>query len=158
MALGAEPAGLGARDTLRLEAGMPLYGHELTAERNGGESGFARAIARDKAFIGSDVVCDAARRSQALVGLRLEGRRAARAGALLCDASGAGAGIVTSGSYGPSVGSAVALGYVDIPLAEPDTALTIRTERGEMEGRVAVLPFWKDGTVRKRIEGFLEAR
>jgi aminomethyltransferase len=157
MELGAEPAGLGARDTLRLEAGMPLYGHELTAGRNAGESGFTRAIAQDKAFIGSDVVCDVSQRRQALVGIRLEGRRAARAGDVLCDAAGAEVGLVTSGSYGPSVGTAIALGYIDTALAKPGTDVTIRMARGELAGCVTPLPFWKEGTARKRIEGFLEA-
>jgi aminomethyltransferase len=158
MALGAEPAGLGARDTLRLEAGMPLYGHELTPERNAGEAGFARAIADDKAFMGSDVVCDVARRKQALVGIQLEGRRAARAGDGLCDASGSDVGVVTSGSYGPSVGTAIALGYIDVGLTEPGTDVTVRIARGELSGHVVALPFWKEGTARKRIEGFLEPR
>ncbi|MDP6491273.1 MAG: glycine cleavage system aminomethyltransferase GcvT [Kiritimatiellia bacterium] len=158
MALGAEPAGLGARDTLRLEAGMPLHGHELTTERNAGEAGFARAIADDKTFIGSDVVCDAARRKQALAGIQLEGRRAARAGDALCDASGSDVGVVTSGSYGPSVGRAIALGYLDVGLTEPGTDLTVRMARGELGGQVVALPFWKKGTVRKRIEGFLKPR
>jgi len=157
MELGAEPAGLGARDTLRLEVGMPLYGHELTTERNAGECGFARAIAQDKTFIGSDVVCDLSKRQQALVGIHLESRRAARAGDVVCDGSGAKVGLVTSGSYGPSVGSAIALGYMDAERAEPGTAVTIRMARGELAGRVAALPFWKEGTARKRIEGFLDA-
>lgn len=156
MDLGAQPAGLGARDTLRLEAGMPLYGHELTTERNAGESGFARAIAQDKTFIGSDVVCDETKRRRALVGIQLEGRRAARAGDVLCDASGAEVGEVTSGSYGPSVGTAIALGYIDIPVSQAGMAVTIRMARGELGGQVVALPFWKDGTARKRIEGFLE--
>ncbi len=158
MALGAQPAGLGARDTLRLEAGMPLYGHELTTERNAGESGFSRAIAMDKAFVGSDVVCDVSRRRQALVGIQLEGRRAARAGDLVCDGSGAEIGTVTSGSYGPSVGTAIALGYMDAAVAEPGAEVTIRVARGELAGRVTALPFWKAGTARKRIEDFLAAR
>ncbi len=156
MERGAEPAGLGARDTLRLEAGMPLYGHELTADRNAGESGFSRAIAQDKAFTGSGVVGDTSKRRQALIGIQLEGRRAARAGDAVCDASGSDIGVVTSGSYGPSVGAAIALGYVNTGLAEPGTDVTIRMARGELAGRVAELPFWKNGTARKRIEGFLE--
>jgi len=157
MELGAEPAGLGARDTLRLEAGMPLYGHELTPQRHAGECGFSRAMAQDKTFIGSDVVCDLSKRQQALVGIQLEGRRAARAGDALCDGSGVEVGVVTSGSYGPSIGAAIALGYVDGALAEPGTALTIRMARSELAGRVTVLPFWKQGSARKRIEGFLDA-
>jgi len=151
MAAGAAPAGLGARDTLRLEAGMPLYGHELTAERNAAESGFARSLAQDKAYVGSTVVQDEAQRRQALVGLTFEGRRAAREGDLICDGRGSEVGVVTSGSYAPSVGSAIALGYVDRAQAAAGTPLTVRTARRELAGCVEALPFWKDGTARKRV-------
>ncbi|MBT3297088.1 MAG: glycine cleavage system aminomethyltransferase GcvT [Verrucomicrobia bacterium] len=150
MAAGAVPAGLGARDTLRLEAGMPLYGHELTTERHASESGFARALAQDKTYIGSTVVQDEAQRRQALIGLTFEGRRAAREGDLICDGHGREVGVVTSGSYGPSVGSAIALGYVDKTLTEVGTPLMVRTARSELSGVVSELPFWKEGTARKR--------
>ena len=151
MAAGAAPAGLGARDTLRLEAGMPLYGHELTTERHAAESGLARALAQDKVYIGSPVVQDEAQRRQALVGVTFEGRRAAREGDLICDGSGREVGVVTSGSYAPSVGRAIALGYVDRAQAAAGTPLTVRTARSELAGRVEALPFWKDGTARKRL-------
>ena len=100
MELGAEPAGLGARDTLRLEAGMPLYGHELTAERNAAESGFTRSIAQDKCFMGSDVLQDAGRRRHALVGLTLDGRRAARQGDRLRDAGARPLVLLRAGAMG----------------------------------------------------------
>ncbi len=156
MQLGARPAGLGARDTLRLEAGMPLYGHELSVDRNAAESGFSRAICCAKSFVGSEVVCDPVKRRQALVGIRLDGRRAARAGDTLHDASGHEVGVVTSGSFGPSVGAAVALGYIDEGLNAPGTAVTVKMSRGELAGSISALPFWPAGTARKRIDAFLQ--
>jgi aminomethyltransferase len=86
----------------------------------------------------------------------LEGRRAAREDDVLCDAGGTEVGRVTSGSYGPSVGAAIALGYVDRAQAAPGTPLTVRTARSDLAGRVAELPFWKEGTARRRVADFLD--
>jgi len=159
MELGAEPAGLGARDTLRLEAGMPLYGHELNAARNAAESGFTKSIATDKSFIGSDVVLEDALRQQRLVGLALEGRRAAREGDRICDRQGMTVGVITSGSYGPSVGHAIALGYLDAGHdATVGTALCVQTARNELQAVVTELPFWTEGTARRKVNDFLEVQ
>lgn len=155
LAAGAAPAGLGARDTLRLEMGMPLYGHELSAARNAGESGLDRAFAPGKDFIGAAAVRDGARRRQALVGLTLAGRRAARAGDAILDSAGRPVGAVTSGSFGPSVGVAIALGYVDRALAAPGTALAVQTARQALDARVAALPFYAQATARRALAEFL---
>ncbi len=106
------PAGLGARDTLRMEMGYPLYGHELDREHNPIEAGLERFVAFGKGFIGEDALTRA-RDSGAgvrLVGLVLEGRQVARAGFPLIVDGGKGA--VTSGTYGPSVERSIAMGYV----------------------------------------------
>ena len=155
LALGAESAGLGARDTLRLEMGMPLYGHELDKTRNAGESGFTRAIAIDKHFTGSDVVLDVKRRKFQLVGIELEGRRAARNGDRIADSSGAECGIVTSGSFAPSLEKAVALGYVKREHAAVGTRLNVLSARSGIAGTVVSLPFYRNGTARLPMKNYL---
>ena len=155
MRQGAVPAGLGARDTLRLEMGMPLYGHELGLDRNAGQSGFTRALCMDKEFVGSEAVRSAVGSAESLVGIELPGRRAAREGDAVVSSDGDVIGTVTSGSFGPSVGHAVALGYVGAGWAAPGTPVQVRTGRGELPGQVSVLPFHKDGTARKAMDSFL---
>lgn len=154
MELGAEPAGLGARDTLRLEMGMPLYGHELSETRNAAESGFVRAIAQGKKFIGSEAVRDGAKKKSALVGIRLEGRRAARNGDGIFDETGRAVGEVTSGSYAPSLEIAIALGYVENAFSHPGCRLWVKTVRQDIPGVVGELPFYKDATGRKPLSEF----
>jgi aminomethyltransferase len=155
IALGAQPAGLGARDTLRLEMGYPLYGHELDASRNAAESGFSRAIAQSKEFIGSGVVLDLSKKQCVLCGISLEGRRAARNNDDICDTSGTGMGKVTSGSYSPSLERAIAMGYVKPECAHSGTAVRLRAGTTELIGSVVEMPFYKDATARKNLSDFL---
>lgn len=154
MDLGAVPAGLGARDTLRLEMGMPLYGHELSVDRNAAESGFSRAISTGKSFIGASAVRDPALSPQRLCGIEMVGRRAARNGDRV-EVGGRLGGVVTSGSFGPSVGKAVALAYVNREYAAPGTGVSIITERGTLEGRVVPLPFYHNATGRRPMRDFM---
>jgi aminomethyltransferase len=157
MRLGARPAGLGARDTLRLEMCLPLYGHELNEERNVACSGFDKLIAADKEFIGSGAVRHPAAKSESLAAILLDGRRAARSGDAIADVSGTIIGIVTSGSFGPSIGRAAALGYVRSASACPGTRLMIRTAAGNQELPAAVVekPFYKGSTTRREIKEFI---
>jgi aminomethyltransferase len=155
ISLGAQPAGLGARDTLRLEMGYPLYGHELDANRNAAESGFSRAIAADKTFIGSETVLDASRTRYALCGIKLDGRRATRNNDDIYDNSGALIGKVTSGSFSPSLGYAVAMGYVKKELASAGAHVCMRAGKANMTGSIVELPFYKDSTARKKLSDFL---
>ena len=155
MGLGAVPAGLGARDTLRLEMGMPLYGHELDAKRNAGESGFDRSISRAKTFVGSSTVTDESQRKFRLCGIMIPGRRAARHGDEILDADGNKAGVVTSGSFAPSVGCAIALGYVTLACATPGTRLKVKSPRYELDGEVVETPFYKESTGRRKVADFL---
>jgi aminomethyltransferase len=147
MSHGAIPAGLGARDTLRLEAGLPLYGHELRRDRNAAITALSRAIATDKPFIGAAALRAPQPRPQTLAGLRLESRQAAREGDLVCNAQGQTVGEVTSGSFAPTVGSAIALAVVDATLATPGTALQLQTARKALPCNVVPLPFYT-GTAR----------
>ena len=152
---GALPAGLGARDTLRLEMGMPLYGHELSESRNAGESGFERAISANKEFIGSAVVTDQKQRESKLCGIRIDGRRTARHGDTIQELGGERVGTITSGSFAPSLGYAVALGYVAADYAVPGQGLKLISSRCELSGEVVATPFYKDATGRRKLADFL---
>ncbi len=152
---GVKPAGLGARDTLRLEMGYPLYGHELSAERNAAESGFERSIAPDKAFVGADAVRDPARSRQRLVGLKCAERRSPRHGDTVLDSNGAAVGTVTSGSFSPSLGVAVALAYVNAASGLPGTQLAVETGRATLGATVCTTPFYQKATARKPLSEFL---
>jgi len=149
--LGAVPAGLGARDTLRLEAGLPLYGHELDEHRNAVESGFTKAIAADKDFVGARMVLDPARRKSVLVGIALGGRQAARAGDILRDEQGHDIGAITSGSFAPSLGIAVAMGYVGQECSRQGSRVNIQTARQVLAGTVVRMPFYRRGSARMRM-------
>src|SRR5438105_1275939 len=115
VARGAVPCGLGARDTLRLEAAMPLYGHELTEEIDPFQAGLAWAVKMDKGdFIGREALL---RRKQdptlrQRVGMTLDGKRIAREGAAVLH-EGREVGRVTSGTFTPTLQKAVAMAYVD---------------------------------------------
>ncbi|MDP6526480.1 MAG: glycine cleavage system aminomethyltransferase GcvT [Kiritimatiellia bacterium] len=151
---GVVPAGLGARDTLRLEAGLPLYGHELSADRNAAESGLHRAISKEKNFIGSEAVNSGAP-SFELTGLELEGRRTARAKDLVTGPSGEEIGVVTSGSFCPSVKKALALAYVKAGATRRGEVLSIQTARQVLQVSLVDRPFYKDGTVRRPASEFI---
>lgn len=144
------PAGLASRDSLRLEAGMPLYGNELSREGNPFAAGLGPVVALSKEgdFVGKDALAalkaDGAGSTSGrkLVGLKGLGRRAGRSHyPVLKD--GAVIGEVTSGQPSPTLGYPVALAYVDVAFAEPGTALDIDL-RGKSEPfEVVALPFYK---------------
>jgi aminomethyltransferase len=147
-----KPIGLGARDTLRMEAGMPLYGHELGEDINALECGVDFAIALDKdqgergeKFIGMDALkrtVDSGGPKRRLVGVSIDGKRTARQG-MPVKAGGRQVGVISSGCLSPTLGHAIAMAFVDLSAAEPATALTIDTGRGELPGKVVKLPFYK---------------
>jgi aminomethyltransferase len=151
---GSVPAGLGARDTLRLEAGLPLYGHELTKDRNAAAAGFGPFISRTKEFIGSAAIRRSPGPEERLVGLAFEGRQAAREGNRILSQKGADVGAVTSGSYAPSLGHAVALGYVRSEFTGEGTPITVAAHRG-LSGTIVNPPFFREGTARKPLSEFL---
>jgi len=137
-----------------MEMGMPLYGHELSADRNAAESGFVRAISKTKKFTGSEVVLDGSMKKNALVGIRFEGRRAARNGDIIIDESGRTIGEVTSGSFAPSLEIAIAMGYVDNSVSSQGSRIIIKTARQDIPGVVCEMPFYKDATGRKLLKDF----
>lgn len=142
---GARPCALGARDTLRLEAAMPLYGHELNEETDPLQAGLGWAVKFDKGdFVGRDAILrrkeDATRPVR--VGLELEGRRAAREGAAVLHA-GSAIGKVTSGTITPTLGKAIAMAYVAPGQSVPGTALDVAVGSGTTAARVVPLPFYR---------------
>ncbi len=113
-------AGLGARDTLRLEAAMPLYGHELNESINPYQAGLGRAVnLKGRNFIGADELqsIQSSTPSAVRVGIQLDGRRAAREGAIVIDMDSRAIGTVTSGSFSPTLGYPIAMAYVDSNIA-----------------------------------------
>jgi aminomethyltransferase len=141
------PIGLGARDSLRLEAGLCLYGHELDESLDPIEAGLAWSIQKRRRIEGG--FPGAARIQKGLsegptrkrVGLRPDGRAPAREGAEIVDAAGAALGVVTSGGFGPSVGAPIAMGYVASAAAAPGAALSLVVRGKPLAARVAPLPF-----------------
>ncbi|HEX5270788.1 MAG TPA: glycine cleavage system aminomethyltransferase GcvT [Gemmataceae bacterium] len=142
---GARPCGLGARDTLRLEAAMPLYGHELNEDTDPLQAGLGWAVKLGKGdFIGRDALLkrqnDAALRRR--VGLELEGKRIAREGAAVAS-GGKEVGRVTSGTYSPTLDRAIAMAYVDPALTAAGTACEVDIRGKAAPARVVPLPFYK---------------
>jgi aminomethyltransferase len=146
---GVLPAGLGARDTLRLEMGYPLYGHELSEHTTPAGAARKAFLDLDKPFLGRDAVRREIEsgRGKRLVGLRFEGRRSARAGDPV-HRDGVPVGSLTSGSYAPSLGVAIALASVEPDATVPGTVLSVPITGASLEARVVRLPFYEQGTAR----------
>lgn len=145
VARGARPCGLGARDTLRLEAAMPLYGHELSEEIDPFQAGLSWAVKMDKGeFIGREAlgqrVRDLSRRQR--VGLELEGKRIAREGAAVVS-DGKEVGRVTSGTFAPTLAKAIAMAYVDRDQGAAGTACEVDVRGKAAPARVVPLPFYR---------------
>lgn len=154
-----EAIGLGARDSLRLEAGLCLYGHDIDTETTPVEAGLIWAIGkarrhggeRPAGFPGADVILhqvDAKDHVRKRVGLMGEGRAPVREGAELYSAEGQHIGKVTSGGFGPSVGKPVALGYVDIRHAEIGMTLYAEVRGKRLPMVISKLPFVAPGYYR----------
>jgi len=142
-----KPAGLGARDTLRLEAGMPLYGHELCEDWDSLTAGQSWCVALDKKeFVGAAAM-RAIKESglkRRIVGLELDGRRTARQGFAIVRQD-ATVGQVTSGALSPTLGKSIALGLINAESAEPGTQLAVRFGEKSVAATVVDLPFYKRG-------------
>jgi len=142
-AFGLCAAGLGARDTLRLEAALPLYGHELDDDTSPLEAGLARFVKRERGgFIGADAIeaREARGAARRLVGFELEGRGIARAGHGI-EIGGEAVGRVTSGAPSPSLGKSIGLGYVPPALAEPGARFDVLVRTRAIPARVVETPF-----------------
>ncbi len=145
-AAGGLPVGLGARDTLRLEAGMPLYGNELDLDTNPYEAGLGRVVKLGKPgdFVGRAALEKAAREgpSRRLVGLIVEGRGIARHGYPVWSGERR-SGVVTSGTQSPTLGVPIAMAYVAPDDAEPGTVVDIEIRDTRVAARVVALPFYR---------------
>jgi aminomethyltransferase len=147
------PIGLGARDSLRLEAGLPLYGSDLDATTSPVEAGLAWAIQKARraggeragGFPGSSIILEQMEKGtkRQRAGLRPEGRAPVRAGAPLfaTDQDGAPIGAVTSGGFGPSIDAPIAMGYLPGEFATPGTSVFAEVRGKRLPVRVAALPF-----------------
>jgi aminomethyltransferase len=137
---GAVPAGLGARDTLRIEACLPLYGHELSEQRTPIEAGLGWSCKESTGFIGSDAVARARREGTAerLVPFVIEGRGIARHGHPVI-----GGGTVTSGTYSPCLERGVGMAYLPAERAQPGTEIEIDVRGSRRAATVASKPLYK---------------
>ena len=142
-----EPIGLGARDSLRLEAGLCLYGHDIDTTTTPVEAGLSWAINKRRreegGFPGADVILKqlADGPSRRRVGIRPEGKAPAREGADIVDKDGAVVGKVTSGGFGPTVEGPIAMGYVPAALAAPGTPVGLVVRGRTLTAEVVKMPF-----------------
>jgi aminomethyltransferase len=142
---GLLPAGLGARDTLRLEAAMALYGHELDETTTPLEAGLNWVVKLDKGeFLGRQALVDQQQKGleRKLVGLKVEGRGIAREGYPVHH-QGAVVGTVTSGTMSPTLGHSIALAYVPPALSAEGTELAVEVRGREIPVRVVATPFYR---------------
>ena len=141
------PAGLGARDSLRLEAGLPLWGNDIDEATTPWEAGLGFAVGRRRrsegGFVGASPVLAqlAGGASRVRVGIVPVGRAPARAATAISDGNGAAAGTITSGGFGPSVGGPISMGYVRRDLAAAGTDLILHVRGQAMPAHVTHLPF-----------------
>jgi aminomethyltransferase len=143
---GIAPVGLGARDTLRLEAGMPLYGHELSEDIDPYQAGLDFAVnLDDRRFIGIDALQRKRQSTQVAVrvGLTLEGRRVAREGADLYDTDSRRIGQVTSGTFSPTLERPIAMAYVAPQMSVPGLHVDVDIRGSHTPGTITKLPFTK---------------
>ena len=142
-----QPVGLGARDTLRLEAGLCLYGNDLTPKTTPVEAGLLWSISKRRraegGYPGADVIAKQIAEGPSVrrVGLRPEGRALAREHTQITDRDGASVGEVTSGGFGPSVGGPIAMGYVTVEHAKPGSTVGLTIRGADHAAEVVKLPF-----------------
>jgi aminomethyltransferase len=145
---GLEPAGLGARDTLRLEARLSLYGNDIDETTNPIEAGLGWVVKLDKGdFLGRDAlkkVKDAGP-SRKMVGFEMTGRGIARHGYDIVDDAGAKIGVVTSGSPSPTTGKNIGMGYVPSALAAVGTKIVVDCRGRKTDAVIVKTPFYKRG-------------
>jgi aminomethyltransferase len=143
---GALPCGLGARNTLRLEAKLPLYGHEISETINVWEAGLERFCKMEKGEFVGRVALEQARTagsSRTLIGLEMVERGIARDGYKVLDGGGSEIGCVTSGSYAPFLKKNIALAYVPMRFAEVGTTLKVEIRGQRVGAKVVPTPFYK---------------
>ena len=151
---GVKPIGLGARDTLRLEAGLCLYGHDLNEKINPIEANLKWAIAKKRKEVGGfngwnkikDLLTNGSEKIR--VGIKPEGKVIARENTKIFSSNGDEIGFVTSGTFGPSVNRPVAMGYIKSEFSEIGTSIQLEVRGKKYEGKVSELPFYKKSYVK----------
>lgn len=141
---GVKPAGLGARDTLRLEAGLPLYGHELTEDVSPVEAGMMRYASKNEDFIGKMALKKKMEKGFTfqLIGFKTTGRQTARNGNRV-HLDGRQIGWVTSGSYAPSLGYSIGMAYIETAAVKADLGFEVDTGRNRIGAVISLLPFYR---------------
>ena len=151
---GSKLIGLGARDTLRLEAGLCLYGHELDKNKTPVEANLKWAISKERiskgGFIGSDIIIKQLNNgvSKIRVGIKPEGRIIAREKTKIFNQSDVNIGEITSGTFGPSVNGPVAMGYVENEFSKKNTKVFLEVRGKKYPASVCSLPFYKKSYVK----------
>jgi aminomethyltransferase len=147
--MGLKPVGLGARDTLRLEARLSLYGNDIDETTNPMEAGLGWIVHLSKGlFVGSEALEALGPSTRALVGFEVTGRGVARHGYPLWSVDGAEVGVCTSGSPSPTLGKNIGLGYVPVGLSAVGTRLLVDCRGKQIDAVVVKTPFYKRGTAR----------
>ncbi len=150
--LGVKPAGLGARDLLRLEASYLLYGNDMNDETNPLEAGLRWTVKFEKEdFIGKTALLEAKEKglTRKLVGMVLEGRNIARHGYKIFSEEGEEIGEITSGSFSPTLNKSIALGYVKTGFHKKGTKLIVKIRNRDAKAEVVKLPFYR-GSVKSK--------
>jgi aminomethyltransferase len=148
---GATPAGLGARDTLRLEGRLSLYGNDIDETTNPLEAGLGWVVKLDKGdFIGRAALAKIKGEGlpRKLVGFEVTGRGIARHGYPLRDAAGREVGVCTSGSPGPTVGKNIGLGYLPSAMSAVGATFSVDCRGKNIDAVVVPTPFYKRGSTR----------
>ena len=151
---GAQLIGLGARDTLRLEAGLCLYGHELDTEKTPIEANLKWAISKERisngGFVGSEKIMKEIKEgtSKIRVGIKPEGRLIAREKTKIFNEAEKPIGEVTSGTFGPSVNGPIAMGYIDKEFSKIDTKILLEVRGKKHSASICGLPFYKKSYVK----------
>jgi len=142
-----EPIGLGARDSLRLESGLCLYGHDINDTTSPVEGNIAFAINKRRreegGFAGADRILTELKEgvSRLRVGLLPEGRAPAREGAIIQSVDGVKIGVVTSGGFSPNLSAPIAMGYVDATYSDDDTQVALVVRGKALPAKIAPMPF-----------------
>jgi len=154
ISLDVKPIGLGARDTLRLEAGLCLYGHDINESTSPIEANLKWAISKRRreegGFVGYKKIKSDLNGSlsRLRVGIKPEGKIIAREGVKIFSKKGDAIGSITSGTFGPSVNGPIAMGYVKLNFSEPETKIFLEVRGKKHEAKVSELPFYKKNYVR----------
>jgi aminomethyltransferase len=145
-----KPAGLGARDVLRLEMGYSLYGHELNEDISPLESGLNRFIDFNKEFIGKDALLKQKETGlkRKVVGICSDTKRSPREGHAIFLPSGENIGSVTSGTFSPSLNKGIGLGFIDAQMATMGMAIEFGKENTKNTGVISTKNFYKSGSLK----------